>query len=57
MKERTEDSYNGKITEDVKYYDLYAFNHYNKIARELLENINIKDKYILDLGCLKGSYP
>lgn len=54
MKQATKESYNGKRMDDVKHYDIYAINHYNKIAGELLCELNVRDKNILDLGCGTG---
>jgi len=54
MKQATKEAYNGKRMDDVKNYDTYAINHYNKIAGELLCELNVRDKNVLDLGCGTG---
>ncbi len=56
MKQSMKEAYDGKRTEDVKYYDTYAQDHYHKIARKLMEDIhnNIRGKDILDVGCGSG---
>ena len=54
MKDEIKAAYNGDKTSDVENYDAYGWDHYSKVADMLLEDLEIKGKYILDLGCGSG---
>jgi ubiquinone/menaquinone biosynthesis C-methylase UbiE len=54
MKERVERGYDGRMTDGVFRYDDLAMEHYTTIARELVEDTDVKDKEVLDVGCGTG---
>jgi ubiquinone/menaquinone biosynthesis C-methylase UbiE len=54
MKERVERAYDGAMTDGVFRYDDLAMEQYTKIARELVEDTDVRDKEVLDVGCGTG---
>lgn len=54
MKERIMRSYDGDITSVVKDYDAYGQRHYEKVADDLLRNMDVKERSVLDIGCGTG---
>lgn len=53
MKNRLKLGYNGTFS-DVACYDETGHHHYNYIATNLLEGIDLKGKRVLDVGCGTG---
>lgn len=47
-------AYNGERTADVANYDTYGWDHYNGVADKLLEEIGLREKNVLDVGCGTG---
>ncbi len=54
MKERIMKSYDGDLTSVMKDYDEYGQKHYEKVAEELFQGIDVKGKYVLDIGSGTG---
>jgi ubiquinone/menaquinone biosynthesis C-methylase UbiE len=54
IKERVMRSFDGDLTTVVKGYDEYGRRHYEKIADELLRDLDISGKCVLDIGCGTG---
>lgn len=54
MKDEIRKAYNGERTTDVANYDTYGWDHYNKVADTLLDDISLEGKYVLDVGCGTG---
>ncbi|MDD1678583.1 MAG: class I SAM-dependent methyltransferase [Methanomicrobiales archaeon] len=54
MKGRVKLGYEGTCSDQVTRYDTVGIKHYTKIAAELLEGIDLKGKYVLDVGCGTG---
>ena len=54
IKERIMRSYDGDLTPVVNDYDEYGQKHYEKIADELLRDLDVSGKYVLDIGCGTG---
>lgn len=54
MKQRMKLGYEGAYTDHVTRYDELGMGHYAKVARELLEGVDLRDKEVLDVGCGTG---
>ncbi len=54
MKQRLKLAYDGTFTDDVMRYDETGTHHYNYIAKCLLDEIDLRDKRVLDVGCGTG---
>ncbi len=54
MKMRMKMGYNAELTDSVTKYDELGLSHYTKIAETLLEEIQLKNKELLDVGCGTG---
>ena len=54
IKERIMRSYDGDLTPVMNDYDEYGWKHYEKIADELLRDLDVNGKYVLDIGCGTG---
>jgi len=54
MKRRMKLGYEGACSDHVTHYDEFGLEHYTKIATELLEGVDVRDKEVLDVGCGTG---
>jgi ubiquinone/menaquinone biosynthesis C-methylase UbiE len=54
MKDRVRKGYEGAVTDDIQRYDELGLEHYAKIARELLADVDVNGKEALDVGCGTG---
>jgi len=54
MKRRMKLGYEGTCSDHVTHYDEFGLEHYTKIATELLEGVDVRDKEVLDVGCGTG---
>jgi SAM-dependent methyltransferase len=54
MKRRIRLGYEGTATNDVTQYDKQAGDHYSKISSELLTDVDLNGKDVVDVGCGTG---
>lgn len=54
MKQRMKLGYEGACTDHVTRYDELGMGYYAKVATELLEGVDLRDKEVLDVGCGTG---
>jgi ubiquinone/menaquinone biosynthesis C-methylase UbiE len=54
MKERVRKGYDGEVTDDIRRYDLFGQKHYMKIAHDLITDVELEGKDILEVGCGTG---
>lgn len=54
MKDRVRKGYDGAITDDVHRYDELGRKHFTKIARELIADVELDGKEVLEVGCGTG---
>ncbi|MFC1971369.1 class I SAM-dependent methyltransferase [Chloroflexota bacterium] len=54
MKQRMKRGYEGAFSNDISRYDELGLGHYTKISRSLLDNIEVKGKEVIDIGCGTG---
>lgn len=54
MKNRMKMGYDAKFTDTVARYDELGVDHYTKIAKALLEEIDTQNKDFIDIGCGTG---
>ena len=54
MKRRVKLGYEGASTDHVTHYDEVGTDHFNKIANELLNGVDLHGKKVLDVGCGTG---
>lgn len=54
MKKRVKLGYEGAFSDHVTKYDEVGLGHFTKVSLELLKDIVIKDKEVLDVGCGTG---
>ncbi len=54
MKERTKSGYEGTVTDHVTHYDNVGTKHFTHIATELLKDVDLKGRKVLDVGCGTG---
>lgn len=55
MKKRMKAGYEGTFTDYVKSYDKVGIETYNKIATELIKELDLKGKNVIDVGCGTGA--
>lgn len=54
MKDRVRKGYDGAITDDIHLYDELGLKHYTKIAQDLIVDVELEGKEVLDVGCGSG---
>jgi len=54
MKQRTKLGYEGVCSDHVTHYDDFGMKHYTKIATKLIEEVDLRGKEVLDVGCGTG---
>jgi len=54
MKHRTKLGYEGSCSDHVTHYDDFGLGHYSKIATNLLQEVDVRGKEVLDVGCGTG---
>jgi len=54
MKNRVKMGYDGACSDHVTRYDEFGLRHYTKLSQELLKDIVIQGKEVLDVGCGTG---
>ncbi|MFC1593272.1 class I SAM-dependent methyltransferase [Candidatus Omnitrophota bacterium] len=54
MKMRMKLGYNAEVTDSVTRYDELGLEHYTKVSQDLLQNIELENKKLLDVGCGTG---
>jgi ubiquinone/menaquinone biosynthesis C-methylase UbiE len=54
MKQRVKLGYEGTYSTDITKYDTVGTQHYNKIANQLLQGLDIQSKEAIDIGCGTG---
>lgn len=54
MKQRMKLGYEGACSDHVTHYDDFGLEHYSKIATKLLEEVAIRGKEVLEVGCGTG---
>lgn len=54
MKDRVRKGYDGAVTDDVHRYDELGQKHFTKIAHELIADVELDGKEILEVGCGTG---
>jgi len=54
MKKRVKLGYEGAFSDHVTKYDEVALGHFTKTSLELLKDVVVKDKEVLDVGCGTG---
>lgn len=54
MKRRMKLGYEGAFSDDVTHYDELGLKHYTRIATELLKEVDVRGKEVLDVGCGTG---
>ena len=54
MKQRLRNGYNGRFSDAVTHYDEVGQDYYANIAMALLEDFDLRNKEVLDVGCGTG---
>lgn len=54
MKDRMRSGFEGAVTDHVTRYDDVGMKHFTNIAKELLSDVDLKGKKVVDVGCGTG---